>query len=318
MSIAEELNNKIEKFHEIYADFEAVNDSFKDLEELDETQKEVYSKAFSTLRTAVLEIEELRRKQDEEIMLNKAQFIVHDLALHLDTDSQGQVSFSTLAASTEEISKLMDLSKPSFKQIAELRLVGIGTGSAVLFVDACAKETQDSEIARQSVKDMTEIISKAQNMAADQQKSTKQKVNEFAKNNSLSTERAIEIVRHVEEISKKKNKIIALNAASPNKASAPVSLGNEFDRKRFETFSSNVKNEFKEEEPLVIEGQMRMTENWDNTHKFKVHDYEKNKDYIINFDPKSFSKESISNHLGETVKIERMKVGKSWILLKFL
>ena len=314
METIERLTTKIREFGRLYEDFRSIRDSQNGRDDLTEDEIGKYQESFRILREAVIDIEGLRKILDEEIHLNEAQGLVHDLTLRLDTDSRGQVSFKTLRKSTEEFSKLLATVKPSFNQIAEIRLVGIGTGSTTLYADICAKDAEDTDVAKQSVNDVRTVITDTQKMASDNKTPVKTLITDFAMKNNISPEKAVEVVKTVNEMSKKDSSILSINISSSESSSAPVSMGNEFDRKRFDRFKGDVLDAFKEEDPLEITGQMRVAENWDSTHKFKIHDVERGKDYTINFDPATFSKVDISAHLGDEVTITRTKVGKQWYL----
>lgn len=314
METIERLTTKIREFGRLYEDFRSIRDSQNGRDDLTEDEIGKYQESFRILREAVIGIEELRKNLDEEIHLNEAQGLVHDLTLRLDTDSKGQVSFKTLNDSTGEFSSLLAKVKPSFSQIAEIRLVGIGTGSTTLYADICAKDAENIDVAKKSVSDVRTVITETQRMASDNTTPVKTLITDFAMRNNMSTERAVEVVKTVNEMSKMAAKILSINVSSPESSSVPVSMGNELDRKKFDRFKGDVLDAFKEEDPLEITGQMRVAENWDSTHKFKIHDVENGKDYTINFDPATFSKVDISAHLGDEVTITRTKVGKQWYL----
>lgn len=316
METIEILTTKIKGFGSLYKNFCSIRDSQNGRDDLTEEEVRNYQESFRQLRDAVIEIEGLRNKLDDEIHLNVAQALVHDLTLRLDTDSKGQVSFKTLNDTTKEFSTLLATVKPSFSQIAEIRLVGIGTGSTALYADICANEAENIDVAKKSVNDVRTVITETQKMAKDNTTPVKTLITDFAMKNNMSPERAVEVVKTVNEMSKKTSKILSINVSSSESSSVPVLMGNEFDRKKFNRFKGDVVDAFKAEEPLEITGQMRVAENWDSTHKFKIHDVERGKDYTINFDPATFSKVDISAHLGDEVTITRTKVGKQWFLTR--
>lgn len=318
MNTSDELAKRIKLFELAFEKYNKVSEQLGGVDNPDEDQKRNIENAFNALRAEVLAVEELRRKLDEEIGLNRAQGIVHDLTLHLDTGSEGQISFSSLNNATENYSKLITTLKPSFDEIAELRLVGIGTGSTRLYADICVADKEDEPAARNSMAAVSSAILDTQKMVNDTSQSAKAKINSFAVKNNISTERAVEVVKLVNDMSNKTKGLIEVGTSTPGKVAQPITIGDDFSRKRMERFKGEVKDAFKEQEPLEVSGQMRMAENWDSTHKFKIHDKENGRDYMINFNPDTFSKEEVSSYLGEDVTIVRMKVGRQWFLKEFM
>lgn len=327
MEIKKKLEQKMEEFNTI---FEKYNKYFAENSKYTFAERNLVR---TELSKCVKEIEQLRLDYDELIGFNTAQKKIHDLVFSVNTKKEGFMDISSYNKKLSNFEKLVYTMYPSIK----LNLVAITTGSTGVIMDFEKNNPDDPEesqkenlLIEQHKESISEFIGSVLKMAQnDTEKAltdTNEKITKLQSKYKYPDKKFKNILKASVAIIKDDQaegetiKTLSVNTETIDKGLFIDIKEKVKERKRLSRVNSEINKFFKEEEPLVVSGQMRQIEEWEKEekagHKFVLVGEENNeeKQYTINYTPQKEIVSIIKQKVGTYVSVKRYKKGSSWWL----
>lgn len=317
-----EILEKTMQFQDKYQEYRKISDEYDESKD-NISIKDSYVRCFRELKKIVRELEILRQEYDASIGFNIAQQLTHDLVFKFKTDRKGQISAELYSDQLKSIYSILNIVHPGATNIADFEILGIAAGSGMALANFVPKTAvaENPERVAETLSQLNQAIT-ASISFAEAKGSPEQKLEVFQKETGLDKETSVQVIASVAKTIPSKgeeNPVMELTVGQgPSGIAKIYEYTDDKLRTLFSKASKDAKALVKKPDPLIISGQLRQLEAWEEVHKFVIYDYDEKKQYTIYYEPTSENLRIIKDKISHVVTIERTKFERKWALKRWI
>lgn len=310
------------QFQDKYHEYCTINDEYDKAKD-NISIKDSYVRCFRELKKIVRELEILRQEYDVSIGFNIAQQITHDLVFKFKTDRKGQVSAELFSDQLKSIYSILNIVHPGATNVADFEILGIAAGSGMPYSDFVTKIPRVGEQAQkeETLSQLNQVITSAKKFA-ETKASPAQKLETFQQETGLNKETSVKAITSVAKTvpsRMEENPVVELTIGhGPSGISSIYEFEDDKLKTLFNKASKEAKQLVKPKDSLIVSGQLRQVEAWEEVHKFVLYDSDEKKQYTIYYEPTSENLRKIKDKISQDVKIERTKFERKWVLKRWI